>query len=173
MFKILSEENQIQLAQEKFHNYLIQSAFRESVLGTVNCMGGKFTDHVFYSPELEMWYFYQLADNSKHWHAFGMGNPHLGKGLRINSEMNMPKSGINRSLSACFAEDENQRIYLLHRGNIRGGKSLFFQHFQGKKITILEGKKNEEFALIGELNENIAQNLVAFIREVIRIKEIK
>ena len=168
---ILQKEEDIESAQQQLSNSLIQSAFIEALWGKVNCMGGKFEATLYYSPEWNLWYHHEKQEG-KFWNAFGIDKP-ANKALRIQSEINIPIVGINSRLSGAFAQDENGHLYLLHRGNIRGGKALFFQYYQGEIVNIKEGKSNNPFAIIAKFDQDIAKQIHNFIHQVLFIKEHK
>ena len=91
--------------------------------------------------------------------------------MSIAAEINFPAEGLNRAVSGVFAEDGDGGIWVLHRGKIRGGKELFFRHFDGETLTADDGGKEETFALVGRLgNADFAAKLAAFVKEILRIK---
>lgn len=171
MLQLLHEEQKIQQAQQQFNHHLIQSAFTEALWGKVNCMGGKFEALLHYSESFDLWYYYEFKQG-KHWNAFGTGKP-SDKALRIHCEINIPASGINRAVSATFAQDDEDVLHLLHRGKIRGGKALFFQHYQGPIVHIQDNKNIDDFALIARFDHNIPEQIAYFIQQVINIKSFK
>ena len=60
---------------------------------------------------------------------------------------------------------------MLHRGKIRGGKAIFFQHYQGERVEADDGGKPDTFALIGWLDDPaFARRMNDFVREILRIK---
>ena len=60
---------------------------------------------------------------------------------------------------------------MLHRGKIRGGKAIFFQHYQGELVEADDGGKPDTFALIGWLDDpTFARRMNDFVREILRIK---
>ena len=170
MLTIISITPKIQFAQTQF-TQLIQAALPEKISCTVSGVGGGYQDAVAYSADLDLWYSFQ-AEEKKFWNGLGIGKPIENKKVALASEINFPIDGINRSISGCFAEDENGKIFVLHRGKIRGGKAIFFEHFSGQTVEAQDGNKSDTFALIGELNDHLAQNLAAFVREVLRIKAV-
>ena len=109
--------------------------------------------------------------DKKCWNGFGIGAPIAGKKVALAAEINFPAEGLNRALSGVFARDENGRVFVLHRGKIRGGKALFFQYYQGKTITAEDGGKPDTFALIGSLNDaDFPAQLATFVRQILDIK---
>ena len=175
MIKLLEDEAEILAAQRKFSEALLKTSFNQTIFGIVNCLGGKFQEDLHYSEEFNLWYLYKNLDGKKHWNALGEGRPNDSKGLRINSEINIPAQGINRAMAGAFGRDDgNGKIYLLHRGKIRGGKELFFKHVTGTVLNAMDGNKSDNFALIAELDSpQISQQLADFVAQVIRIKEQK
>lgn len=170
MMQIIQLESELNHAQQQFVQF-IQSALHEQYYTKIQCISGRFETTVHYSPQLDIWYFFQMQEN-KYWNAFGLGKP-IGKSVKINLEVNTPKLGIQSALSGVFAKDNNGALYLLHRGKIRGGKALFFQHYRGELIYIEQKGKLEPFALVSELNHRLADNIENFIRQILNIKAQK
>ena len=106
----------------------------------------------------------------KCWNGFGIGQPAAGKKVSIAAEINFPAEGLNRAVSGVFAEDGDGGVWVLHRGKIRGGKELFFRHFDGETLTADDGGKEETFALVGKLDGDFPQRLGNFVHEILRIK---
>lgn len=107
----------------------------------------------------------------KCWNGFGIGAPVANKKVSLAAEINFPAYGINRALSGAFARDEDGRIFVLHRGKIRGGKALFFRYYCGKVASADDGGKTDEFALIAALDSaDFADKLAAFVRQILAIK---
>ena len=107
----------------------------------------------------------------KCWNGFGIGAPVVGKKVALAAEINFPADGINRALSGAFARDEDGRIFVLHRGKIRGGKALFFRYYYGKVARADDGGKTDDFALIAALDAaDFADKLAAFVRQILAIK---
>ena len=97
--------------------------------------------------------------------------PVAGKKVSLAAEINFPVQGISRAISGVFAQDENGRIAVLHRGKIRGGKVIFFQHYQGECVEADDDGKPDTFALIGWLDDPaFARRMNDFVREILRIK---
>ena len=78
---------------------------------------------------------------------------------------------MNRALSGVFAHDENSRVFVLHRGKIRGGKALFFRYYDGETVRADDGGKPDDFARIATLDDaDFAAKLAAFVRQILAIK---
>lgn len=148
----------------------LQAALNQRTEGAVAGPGGGFSATLHYSDALDLWYVYQ-AQGNKHFNGFGTGAPQAGKRMSLAAEINFPTEGLSRAMSGVFAEDGNGRIHVLHRGKIRGGKALFFQHYQGRQVEADDGGKPDTFALIGELDDGaFAQQMRDFVQEILRIK---
>lgn len=116
-------------------------------------------------------------EENRFWNGFGIGEPLDGVNANITCEINFPFKGINRRIAGVFAEDVYGNEFVLHRGKIGGGrkgigKSSFQEKYRGKIITAIDGDRESEFALVGDLNsKNLVQQVCSFIKEVYRIKE--
>ena len=169
MLTVLTDAAALTAAQQKLSQQL-QAALTQRTEGAVAGPGGGFAATLHYSDALDLWYVYQ-AQGNKHFNGFGTGAPQTGKKMSLAAEINFPTEGLSRAISGVFVEDENGRIHLLHRGKIRGGKAVFFQHYQGPQVEADDGGKPDTFALVGVLgDETFAQQMRDFVQEILRIK---
>ena len=169
MFHIIDDAETLAAAQLLLKEKII-SALPQTIRCTVAGIGGGFETEVHYSPELDLWYAQQIQEK-KCWNGFGIGAPVVGKKVALAAEINFPADGINRALSGAFARDEDGRIFILHRGKIRGGKALFFRYYEGEAVNADDGGKTDEFALIAALDSaDFADKLAAFVRQILAIK---
>lgn len=169
MHRIISDAASIRAAAQQLDANL-RAALPECIDCTVGGAGGSFTVTVAYSPSFDLWYAAQQSDKT-YWHGFGNGAPQVGKKVALASEINIPADGLNRAISGAFARDDTGRVWLLHRGKIRGGKALFFAHYNGATITVQDGDKEDRCALIGAVDDpEIAAHIARFVAEVVRIK---
>ena len=169
MLTVITDIATLAAAQQTFRENLL-AAMPQRITCTVSGVGGGFSTEVAYAPEWDLWYAQQIQDK-KCWNGFGIGAPIAGKKVALAAEINFPAEGLNRALSGVFAHDENDRVFVLHRGKIRGGKALFFQYYQGKTITAEDGGKPDTFALIGSLNDaDFPAQLASFVRQILDIK---
>ena len=91
--------------------------------------------------------------------------------MALASEINIPADGLNRAISGAFARDNAGRVWLLHRGKIRGGKALFFAHYNGTTVSVQDGDKEDRCALIGVVDDpEIAAHIARFVAAVVHIK---
>ena len=78
---------------------------------------------------------------------------------------------MTRALSGFLARYENGRVFVLHRGKIRGGKALFFRHYHGETVSADDGGKPDDFARIAALDDAaFAGKLADFVRQILAIK---
>ena len=169
MLAVMSASEKLAAAQALFVETLL-AALPQKAACTVSGAGGGFEAEVAYSPELDLWYAMQ-PQGKKCWNGFGIGQPAAGKKVSIAAEINFPAEGLNRAVSGVFAEDDDGGVWVLHRGKIRGGKELFFRHFDGETLTADDGGKEDTFALVGRLDDaDFAAELAAFVKEILRIK---
>ena len=169
MHRIISDAAGIRAAAQQLDANL-RTALPERIDCSVGGAGGSFATTVAYAPSLDLWYAAQ-QNGKTCWHGFGNGAPQAGKKVALASEINIPASGLNRAISGVFARDDAGRVWLLHRGKIRGGKALFFAHYNGATITAQDGDKEDRCALIGAVdNPEIAAHIARFVAAVVRIK---
>ena len=169
MLTVITDAATLAAAQKTFQEKLL-AAMPQRIACIVAGIGGGFETEVAYSPELDLWYAQQIQDK-KCWNGFGIGAPVAGKKVALAAEINFPAEGLNRALSGVFAHDENGRVFVLHRGKIRGGKALFFRYYDGETVRADDGGKPDDFARIATLDDaDFAAKLAAFVRQLLAIK---
>ena len=169
MFSIISDAASIRTAAQQLDANL-RAALPERIDCSVGGAGGSFATTAAYAPSLDLWYAAQ-QNGKTYWHGFGNGAPQAGKKVALASEINIPADGLNRAISGAFARDGAGRVWLLHRGKIRGGKALFFAHYNGATVTVQDGDKEDSCALISAVDDpEIAAHIARFVAAVVRIK---
>ena len=169
MFSIISDTADIRAAAQQLDANL-RTALPDRIDCSVGGTGGSFATTIAYAPSLDLWYAAQ-QNGKTYWHGFGNGAPQAGKKVALASEINIPASGPNRAISGTFARDDAGRVWLLHRGKIRGGKALFFARYNGATVTVQDGDKEERCALISAVDDpEIAAHIAHFVAAVVRIK---
>ena len=169
MHRIISDAAGIRAAAQQLDANL-RTALPERIDCSVGGAGGSFATTIAYAPSLDLWYAAQ-QNGKTCWHGFGNGTPQAGKKVALASEINIPADGLNRAISGAFARDDAGQVWLLHRGKIRGGKTLFFAHYNGTTITVQDGDKEERCALIGAVDDpEIAAHIARFVAAVVHIK---
>ena len=173
MFSIISDAASIRAAAQQLDANL-RTALPKRIDCSVGGAGGSFTTTIAYAPSLDLWYAAQ-QNGKTYWHGFGNGAPQAGKKVALASEINIPADGLNRAISGAFARDDDDagRVWLLHRGKIRGGKALFFAHYNGATVTVQDGDKEDSCALIGAVDDpEIAAHIARFVAAVVHIKAV-
>ena len=169
MFSIISDAASIRAAAQQLDANL-RTALPDRIDCSVGGAGGSFATTIAYAPSLDLWYAAQ-QNGKTYWHGFGNGAPQAGKKVALASEINIPADGLNRAISGAFARDGAGRVWLLHRGKIRGGKALFFAHYNGATVTVQDGDKEDSCALISAVDDpEIAAHIARFVAAVVRIK---
>jgi len=169
MLTVITDAAALAAAQQTFRENLL-AAMPQRITCTVSGVGGGFSTEVAYAPEWDLWYAQQIQDK-KCWNGFGIGAPIAGKKVALAAEINFPAEGLNRALSGVFARDESGRVFVLHRGKIRGGKALFFRHYHGETVSADDGGKPDDFARIAALDDAaFAGKLANFVRQILAIK---
>ncbi|MBK9960765.1 MAG: hypothetical protein IPP06_05365 [Saprospiraceae bacterium] len=93
-------------------------------------------------------------------------------------EVNIPYEGIDRRLGGVFGSNDKGDVLIIHRGTIGGGRvgigqQLFLENIRDYPIVCLDGDKENEFFLVGELTSKYLPVQVAnFVSEVHRIKNL-
>lgn len=177
MITVEADRKQITKLQSEFYKRLIQF-FPSSVDCWIGHPGGNFEDTVMYSPKLNLWFSHGENDN-KFWNGFGVGEPVRGKNNSLNGEINFPKEGSNRRIAGAFGINDNGKVLILHRGKIGGGKlsigkNYFIDNFRGDFVTAIDGDRETEFCLVGELySKHFPLQVANFIKEIFRVKQLQ
>lgn len=176
MITVVTDKKQIEILHDRFHKRL-DDFLTENIDCWVGYPSGSFEDTVRYSPVLDIWISQDEHDN-KFWNGFGIGKPLEGKNNSLNGEINFPYEGNYRRIAGAFAKNDDGNVLVLHRGKIGGGrpgvgKNYFTDNFRGDFVTAIDGDRETQFCLIGELESSHFPRQVAdFINEIYRVKNI-
>ena len=138
--------------------------------------GASFAAKVSWSKKLGIWLFSQATRNIRYWNTFGMGKPQVAGSLPITAEINFPWAGIDRRTGAAFARDAWNRVYVIHRGIIGGGKkgigkSLFEENYRGVWAWMEDGDSLSQVAVIGALGSaRFALQATQFVGKIEKLK---
>lgn len=177
MITIISDRKEIKKLHGQFHKNL-DKYFREQINCWVGYPGGNFKDTVRYSTNLDIWISVQELD-TRFWNGFGIGRPTEGANNSLVGEINFPYENIVRNIQGAFAIEDNGNVLVLHRGRIGGGKpgigkTYFTTNFRGDFVTAIDGDRETEFCLVGELNsKHFPRQVSNFINEIYRIKNLE
>ena len=173
MLTLITNKRQIQSAQKQFEK-VIKAYKHELIPVKIGFQGDSFESKNYYFPKYDFWISLEKEPN-RFWNAFGIGKPKLEQNVSIICEINIPFEGIDRSIGGAFATDGNS-ITIVHRGKIGGsrkgiGKSLFFKEYDNKTELIIDGDRETECAIVGNLDSpHFMKQLQLFIEETNRIK---
>jgi len=177
MIKIVIDKQEIIKLHRQFHKR-IDKFLTVGVDCWVGYPSGSFEDTVMYSPELNIWLSHGEHDN-KFWNGFGVGEPIEGRNNSLNGEINFPKEGNYRRVAGTFGVEDNGNILVLHRGKIGGGKpgigkNYFTNNYRGDFVTAIDGDRETEFCLVGELSSpHFPRQVSNFINEIYRVKNLE
>lgn len=176
MITVVTNRQEIGKLHKQLHNQL-DKYLTENIDCWVGYPSGSFQDIVRYSPELDIW-ISQAEHENKFWNGFGVGRPIEGKNNSLNGEINFPYEGNYRRIAGAFAIEDNGNILVLHRGKIGGGKpgigkNYFTDNYRGDFITAIDGDRETNFCLVGELNsQHFPRQVSNFIKEILRVKNL-
>jgi len=178
MITVVSDKLEIKNLVKLFYEHLAEF-MTDSVLCWVGYPGGSFEDTVMYSPDLNVWLSHiGFNQETKIWNGFGIGRPLERKNNSLVGEINFPHEGIKRTIAGVFAIEDDGTVLVLHRGKIGGGKpgvgkTIFLDNFRGDIIRAIDGDRETNFCLVGELNSELFPFQVStFIHEIQRVKNI-
>jgi len=114
-----------------------------------------------YSSKLMKWFFY--LDNTKEQEfSFFVGNWKYGaEPVSNNGSISISWNGD--ASNACIFAKENEKVLLLHSGNM-GGKEVvnFFEKYEGEITNDIDGLDNQ-YAVVGRMDDiDIAEKVVRF-----------
>jgi hypothetical protein len=179
MWTLLGDSRAIRECQRRFSRSLSKATTQ------VRCFAGFQGGHMpitaNWSDRRGVWFATQLIRGygtaPRYWNALGTTEPEPGRSKTITCEINFPIKGIDRRVGGGFAVDDRGDWHVVHRGNIGGGRqgigrSLFFHHFRGEKVSVHDGDE-ASVALIGDLDSpRLASQIALFAKEVERIKAL-
>lgn len=178
MLKIVDNEQTIADAQKKFEEKF-RSFHGQRIKTTLNHRGGNTKAELLWFEKPGFWVSsVKGGAENRYWNAFGTENPEGRKNVYITCEVNFPKSGIDRKIGGAFAKDASGKLYMVHRGNMGGGKKgvgklLFLDNYRNEFEVVQDAEIESELPLIGALDsDKFIEQVYDFIREVERIKEI-
>ncbi|MCG3141637.1 MAG: hypothetical protein HDKAJFGB_02951 [Anaerolineae bacterium] len=181
MLTVIESMNENWAAQKRLAKAFEAVAEKTEELN-IGWQGGSTWTAISWSNELQLrWSFLDDRDNTpRYWRAFSTKEPHWGTTHShiIQCEINSPFRGSSRQVAAAFAKDDAGHLFLIHRGNIGGGKkgigkSLFFDRTQSKKITIRDAQGETVAVLVGALDsKRFCHQVAEFVHDVARIKDL-
>ena len=119
----------------------------------------------------------ELSDGTPYfWNPFGTDKPDEGKGNNIAVEINFARKGVCRRMTGVIAEDEKGRLYLMHRGRLKGGRNDVptekFDRMYGKpRVDLDDDGVHAQVHLVSQLaTPNMAENVAKFVWEMRRLR---
>ena len=147
----------------------------------VGYQGGKQECILMYSDKDRFWWVIEeepyWKGTSQFWNVFGLGIPKDASLQSIICEINYDSERYDPRLAGAFAKSSDG-IYLLHNGNIGGGrkgigKEAFKKHYKKAFVQIFYKGNTYEFAVVANLSKGrAAQEIKQFVQEVYRIKRL-
>lgn len=175
MLKVIDDEKLIRKCAKLFARSF-KPFTDESIKVKLGHQGASFTAKVSWSQKLGLWMFSQATREVRYWNVFGLGKPQAGGHLPITAEINFPWAGIDRKTGAAFARDAWDRIFVIHRGKIGGGKkgigkSLFEEYYRGVWAWMDDGDGLSQVAVVGALDSRrLALQTAQFVEKIGRLK---
>jgi hypothetical protein len=132
---------------------------------------------VFWAEGLGIWFHSKASAEGRYWNAFGIGKPSAGGAVSSTIEINIPTISRDRKIGGAFAQNEEGKVFLVHRGKIRGrrgvGKSLFEAQYRGVWAEVEDGTTRSAVVIIGELQSPLfVRQLAQFVRKIEAIKDL-
>jgi hypothetical protein len=175
MLKVVDDEQLIAKYARQFAKSF-KPFMDEKIKVRLGHQGASFGAKVSWSKKLGIWIFSQATKDVRYWNVFGIGKPQASGHLPITAEINFPWAGIDRKTGAAFAQDAWNRIYVIHRGKIGGGKkgigkSLFEEKYRGIWAWMEDGDSLTQAAVIGALHSSrFALQTAQFVGKIEKLK---
>ncbi len=175
MLKVIEDEHLIR-KYAKLFAWGFKPFTDETIKVKLGHQGASFSAKVNWSKKLGIWTFSQATKDVRYWNAFGTGKPQKAGNLPITAEINFPWTGIDRKTGAAFAQDEQNNIYVVHRGKIGGGKrgvgkSLFEENYRGVWAWMEDGGMLSQVAVVGVLaSGRFALQVAQFVIKIEKLK---
>ncbi len=175
MLTIITDQKIIRRSQSLLVNSL-KGQVKERIRVRLGHPGGSMEAHVYYLPQLDIWFFCRKLADSRFWNAFGCGRPAAGTIRPITCEINFPLQGIDRRIGGLLAADGKGDSYLLHRGRISGGKKgigqdLFRRRYNGVWTWLRDGDSDSPALVIGRVKSPFFPRQVA--QFVFKVEQLK
>ncbi len=175
MLRILEVSAAIARAQSAFRAQL-EDESEAPVLRKVGWQGGGDELPTHWHPEGRFWVAFVQKPN-RFWNAFGLQRPTETPGsLTLTVEVNPPRLGLDRGIGGAFAEDDDGRLYLLHRGSIGGGakgvgKVAFLEWVHDELELVTDGDRESPVLVLAELGaEGLGRQLATLLDKVSTFK---
>jgi hypothetical protein len=185
MLEIISDPDKLQKYQNQFITQL--NSVRTDIIPhcLISWRPENVDVDVYWSLKVNLWWYSRLVSGSKRhgpqpnrwWNVFGIKEPVSLQPLHIDCEINPPTSGINRNIAGAFAEGDNNRVYVVHRGNRWGGgkvgitKKLFWDNYSGRSELAHDKKGITRVAVVAELgNPKLPSDIADFVHWVANLK---
>lgn len=148
----------------------------------IGWQGGNTWTKISWSNDLGLWWsFLDDRDGTvRYWRAFGIEEPRWGTNTShaIKCEINSPFKNFSRRIGGAFASDNAGNAFLIHRGNIGGGKkgvgkNLFLDYSNAEKCIVRDPHGEVEVALVGTLeSKRFCKQVSEFVHDIAKIRSL-
>lgn len=127
---------------------------------------------IYYFEDYEFWWCYRLT-STRHWNAFGFGDPTKKSINNMVVQVNFPVEGSKRTMGGVVATTKD--FYLFHTGKIGGskkgvGKEAFLNAYKITKPALI-GKKKEDLIHLGRIKDKrLIHNIMSLAHQVYDFK---
>ena len=176
MLKILSDESTVRRCQRLFIRAL-KPCVTDRIAVKIGHPGESVRAKVFWAEDPGIWFHSKAVAGDRYWNAFGIGKPSAGGAVSSTIEINIPTISRDRKIGGAFAQNEEGKVFLVHRGKIGGrrgvGKSLFEAQYRGVWAEVEDGTTRSAVVIIGELQSPLfVRQLAQFVRKIEAIKDL-
>jgi hypothetical protein len=173
MLKLLEESEEIEAVFHFLKERFMSAPFR-TVSVTIPFYRRDLTVEARWFPDHRFWIAYDPDERM----MFGLSKklPKPGEKVTLTLELAIPE-GIYRYIPGAFAEDEYGNLLLVHRGGFGGGKKgigrkAFLQRFGGTILTVTDGDRQVDVAVVAALGSiHFLHQVACFLREVEKMRK--
>ena len=182
MLKAITKPSEIRKAQKLLQEALNKALPEREGPYTIGFQGGN-KDFPSLRANDRIWYVHEKVEEEstpRHWNAFGVAKQlNLSTSNPIVVEINIPLKEASKRVAGLFAIDtSNEKILLLHRGKVGGGKkgigkNTFLEWYAKPPIKVFYDDSNEsdDAVLVADLSApNAAGKIADFVEAVAMFK---
>lgn len=178
MLTAVTDIQTVNKLQKEFESKLKQTDVITKKL-SVGYKSGNRSVNVSYIENLGIWFSLNKIQSDSHfWNPFGVGEPTVKGSNSIILEINYSnKSKPNFRTAAVWAVDNDQNYYLLHSGEIGGGrtginKETFINKYYGSSPIDVDllGRIKKYYLISALKDKKFSNNVADFIKQVDSIK---
>lgn len=172
IFRVVTDIKEIASLNEVLGDYLSKT-FTHREMREITYPSGHFPGNVYFerSSGMDIRAWSPNKSDGKLLNFLLVGQPNSPSWMEIEVQMNFPADKYNRRMAGAFVMDQDDNVFLAHRGKLTKGKAglpkdKVFREFASRVITADDGSLTSQVILIGALHDkNLPDRLWCFAEE--------